>query len=90
MIHYSNESIKNNINLIDVNQFSQFDDSINGNGVSLNDSLNNQQLKQFKNLISDTKLADLSKVFLRMNYAKVPKDRQGLGAFIGALYDSCK
>ena len=73
-----------------VHQFSQFDDTSTGIGVTLNNSLNNQQLKQFGNLISDSKLGDLSKVFLRMNYAKVPKNRVGLGAFVGALYDSCK
>ena len=90
MIHHTNDLTSNNINLIDVNQFSQFDDTAKGVGVKLNDKLLEQQLKQFGNLIADSKLGDLSKVFLRMNYARIPKDRQGLGAFIGALYDSCK
>ena len=90
MIHHSNDSTKNNINLVDVNQFSQFDDSLDGEGVILNEKMQNQQLKQFGNIISDSKLGDLSKVFLRMNYAKVPKNRSGLGAFIGALYDSSR
>ena len=90
MIHHSNDATKNNINLVDVNQFSQFDDSLDGEGVTLNKKMQNQQLKQFGNIISDSKLGDLSKVFLRMNYAKVPKNRSGLGAFIGALYDSSR
>ena len=90
MIHHSSEATKNDINLVDVKQFSQFDDSLGGEGVSLNESMRDHQLKQFGNIISESKLGDLSKVFLRMNYAKVPKDRLGLGAFIGSLYDSCK
>jgi len=90
MIHHTNDFTKNNINLIDVNQFSQFDETAQGIGVSLNEKLLDQQLKQFGNLIADSKLGDLSKVFLRMNYARVPKNRQGLGAFIGTLYDSCR
>ena len=83
MIHQSNEFTKNNINLIDVNQYSQFDDSLQGTGVTLNEKLNNNQLKQFGKIISDSKLGDLSSVFLRMNYARVPRDRTGLGSFYG-------
>ena len=56
MIHQSNEFTKNNINLIDVNQYSQFDDSLQGTGVTLNEKLNNNQLKQFGKIISDSKL----------------------------------
>ena len=90
MIHHSSEATKNGINLIDVNQFSQFDSTHHENGVSLSEKLRDQQLKQFGNLIAETKSGNLTKVFLRMNYAKVPKDRAGIGAFIGALYESCK
>ncbi len=90
MIHQSNEYTDNNINLIDVNQFSQFDDSLQGEGVKLFDQLNNQQLKQFGKIIADSKLGDLSSVFLRMNYSRVPKNRSGMGVFVGALYDACR
>tara|TARA_Y100001936_G_C16079937_1_gene676947 strand:+ start:974 stop:2503 length:1530 start_codon:yes stop_codon:yes gene_type:complete len=90
MIHHSSEATNKNINLVDVNQFSQFDDSLEGEGVVLNKKLNEQQLKQFGNIIYDSKLNNLSQVFLKMNYAKIPKNRVGLGAFMGALYDSCK
>ena len=90
MVHHSNEGIKNGIDLVDVNQFSQFDSTHHENGVSLSEKLRDQQLKQFGNLISDSKSGNLAKVFLRMNYAKVPKDRAGIGGLIGALYESCK
>ena len=90
MIHQSNEFTDNNINLIDVNQYSQFDDSLQGEGVKLFDQLNNQQLKQFGKIVADSKLGDLSSVFLRMNYSRVPKNRSGMGAFVGALYDACR
>jgi hypothetical protein len=89
-VHHSNEGIKNGIDLVDVNQFSQFDSTHHENGVSLSEKLRDQQLKQFGNLISDSKSGNLAKVFLRMNYAKVPKDRAGIGGLIGALYESCK
>ena len=84
------QGIKNGIDLVDVNQFSQFDSTHVENGVSLSEKLRDQQLKQFGNIIADTKSGNLTKVFLRMNYATVPKDRAGIGSFIGALYESCK
>ena len=63
--------------MVDVNQFSQFEETSEEQGVTLHKTMRDQQLKQFGNLISESKLGDLSKVFLRMNYTKVPKDRIG-------------
>ena len=52
--------------------------------------MRDHQLKQFNSLISGSNTTSLAKIFLKLNYARVPKNRTGLGAFVGALYDTCK
>ena len=86
MIHSSNEATLNGIDLIDINMFSQYEDG----QVQLSEKVRDHQLKQFNKLISGANTGSLAKIFIKLNYARVPRNRTGIGAFIGALYDACK
>ena len=86
MIHFSQNATVQGIDLVDVNMFSQYENS----QVTISDKVRDHQLKQFNSLISGVNSSSLAKVFLKMNYSRVPKNRTGIGAFVGALYESCK
>ena len=58
--------------------------------VTVAHGLFHHQLKQFNSLISGVNSSSLAKIFLKLNYSRVPKNRTGVGAFMGALYDCCK
>ena len=86
MIQFSQNATVNGIDLIDVNMFSQFEN----NEVIVSQKVRDHQLKQFNSLISGVNSSSLAKIFLKLNYSRVPKNRTGVGAFMGALYDCCK
>ena len=86
MIHFSQNATVQGIDLVDVNMFSQYENS----QVTISDKVRDHQLKQFNSLISGVNSSNLAKVFLKMNYSRVPKNRTGIGAFVGALYESCR
>ena len=86
MIHFSQNATVQGIDLIDVNMFSQYEN----NEVTVSQKVKDHQLKQFSSLISGVNSSSLAKIFLKLNYSRVPKNRTGVGAFMGALYDCCK
>ncbi len=86
MLHFSKEATVKGIDLVDVNIFSQYEND----SVHLSSKINDHQLKNFNSLIGGSNTSSLAKIFLKLNYARVPKNRTGIGAFIGALYDNCK
>ena len=88
MINHSKSDVNDNINLIETNQFSTFDNEMPKNGVVITKKLSGT--KNFENLIFNSQANESFEVLEEMSDYKKLKNQSGIGVFVSSLYNACR